>query len=157
MWFGTKGLPPYSLGDAELDDQFKNGEVERRIWLTGMTALAQYRVYDYIYAEAGPEIFLRTKARDIFTAESEAGDLSLERDIKDQTSIFEFGLALGVSYHLQKGTGMMFGFRYYWGLTDVMKNDAGSQQFRMWQITSGIPIGRKKSMEKTKAAEKNSE
>lgn len=151
MWFGTKGLEPYSLDDAELDNQFKDGAVERRIWLTGLTALGQYRVYDYIRIEAGPEIFLRTKAKDTFKAEPAAGDLSLERDIKDQTAAFEVGLALGLSYHLQKGRGMMFGLRYYWGLTDVMKNDPDSQQLRMWQITSGIPIGRKKSMEKTKA------
>jgi hypothetical protein len=154
MWFGTKGIKPYSLGDAELDNQFKDGEVERRIWLTGLTALGQYRVYDYIRLEAGPEIFLRFKAKDTFKAEPEAGELSLERDIKDETSTFEVGLALGVSYHLQKGTGMMFGLRYYWGLTDVMKNEAASQQFRMWQITSGIPIGRKKSTENAKPAEK---
>lgn len=150
MAFGTKGLTPYSLGDAGLDSLFQNGEVERRVWLTGITALGQYRVWDYIRVEGGPEIFLRFKAKDKFLAEPEAGDLSLERNIKDQTSTFEVGLALGASYQLGKGTGMMFGIRYYWGLTDVMKNDAGNQQFRMWQITSGIPIGRKK-MEKEKA------
>lgn len=153
MAFGTKGLAPYSLNDTALDAQFQNGEVERRIWLTGITALGQYRVWDYIRVEAGPEIFLRFKAKDNFTAESEAGDLSLERNIKDQTSTFEVGLALGASYQLGKGTGMMFGIRYYWGLTDVMKNDPGNQQFRMWQITSGIPIGRKKKMEKMNAQE----
>lgn len=149
MPFGTKGLTPYSLNDAELDAQFQGGEVERRIWLTGITALGQYRVWDYIRVEAGPEIFLRFKAKDKFIAESEAGDLSLERSIKDQTSTWEIGLALGASYQLGKGAGMLFGIRYYWGLTDVMKNDPGNQQFRMWQITSGIPIGRKKKMEKS--------
>lgn len=151
--FGTKGLPPYSIGDPALDAQFQGGEVTRRIFLTGLTALVQYRVYDYIGVEAGPGIYLRMKARDIFSVEQETGDLSLERKITDQTSTFEVGFAIGAFYQLGKGTGMLFGLRYYIGLTDVMINDAGNQQFRMWQITSGIPIGRKKKMEKMKAAE----
>lgn len=153
MAFGTKGLTPYSLNDPGLDAQFQNGTIERRIWLTGITALGQYRVWDYVSVEGGPELFLRFKARDKFIASPEAGDLTLEHNIKDQTSAFEAGLAVGASYQLGKGTGMMFGLRYYWGLTDVMKNDAGNQQFRMWQITSGIPIGRKKKTAKTDAPE----
>lgn len=144
FFFGTKGLTPYPLEDPALDAQFAAGSVERKIQLTGITALAQYRVWDYIRIEAGPELFLRTKAIDVFKAELPSGDLELERDIKDETATFESGVALGATYQLGKGTGMFLGFRYYWGLTDVLVNDTGNQQFRMWQITSGIPIGRKK-------------
>ncbi|MDX2133652.1 MAG: hypothetical protein SFV52_02655 [Saprospiraceae bacterium] len=148
FFFGAKGLPPYPLEDPTLDAQFAAGSVERKIQLTGMTALAQYRVWDYIRIEAGPELYLRTKAIDVFKAESPSGDLELERDIKDQTATFESGVALGATYQLGKGTGMFLGFRYYWGLTDVLTEDTGNQQFRMWQITSGIPVGRKKKLAK---------
>lgn len=148
---GAQNLKPYALDDAGLDAQFQNGKVTRKLTYMGMTALGLYRVYDHIYLELGPQLYLRTKAYDYFTAEPAAGELSLKHNIKEETGQWQSGISTGLCYRLGNGTGMSIGLRYYWGLTDVMKNDPDSQQFRLWQVTGGIPIGRKKKMEKMKA------
>ena len=105
----------------------------------------EYNIQQRWYIEAGPQLTLRTKAADIFTANKPDGKLQLEHDIKDEVARWEFSLIAGAGYKFGKGTGMALGIRYNWGISDVMKNTATYEQNRGFYIVSNIPIGRKKA------------
>jgi len=145
---GGKGIAPYPLNDPQLDLQFANGSVERKISYVGLMTAIQYTVEHSWYIEAGPQLTLRTKAKDIFKVKTDDGELLLDRDIRDEINRWEFSLMSGLGYKLDKGTGMTFGLRYNWGLSDVEKNVAGYQQNRGFYVLSNIPIGRNKMKKK---------
>jgi len=141
---GGKGISPYPLNDPQLDIQFASGSVERKINYVGLMTAIQYTVQHSWYIEAGPQLTLRTKAKDIFKNKTEDGELKLTRDISDQIARWEFSLMTGLGYKLGKGSGMAFGLRYNWGLSDIEKNVDGFQQNRGFYVLSNIPIGRNK-------------
>jgi Outer membrane protein beta-barrel domain len=146
---GGKGIAPYALNDPQLDLQFAEGSVERKISYVGLMTAIQYTIDHSWYIEAGPQLTLRTKAKDIFKVKTEDGELLLDRDIRDEINRWEFSLISGAGYKFGKGSGMALGVRYNWGLSDVQLNTAGYQQNRGFYLLSNIPIGRnkKKKME----------
>jgi hypothetical protein len=138
---GVSKLQPYTLGDANLDSLLQNGEVTRKIKNITVPVLIRYRVTNQFFAEAGPQIGLRTKAKDIF----ESGDLTYENKIEENITRFDFGLALGLAQKLGKEPGgMTLGIRYYFGLTDIDKLTTGSQKNGVLQINASIAVGAKK-------------
>ncbi len=149
---GGEGISPYPLNDPQLDIQFANGSVERKLNYVGLMSALQYTIEHSWYIEAGPQLTIRTKAKDIFTTKTDDGELSLTRDIRDDVARWEFSLVSGLGYKLGKGTGMAFGIRYNWGISDVMINNTGFEQNRGFYVVSNIPIGRKKK-EKTNKQE----
>ena len=146
---GGKGITPYSLSDPQLDAQFADGKVERKINYVGLMSTLQYTVQHSWYIEAGPQLTIRTQAKDVFTSKKEDGELKLTRDIRDNVARWEFSLVSGGGYKFGKGTGMALGIRYNWGLSDVLKNTPGYEQNRGFYLLTNIPIGRNK---KEKAA-----
>jgi hypothetical protein len=147
---GGKGLTPYLLSDSALYDQFAaDGSVERKINYVGLMSAIEYNIQHRWYIEAGPQLALRTKAKDIFTANKHDGKLELTRDIEDEVARWEFSLLAGAGYKFGKGTGMALGVRYNWGISDVMKNTSTFEQNRGFYIVSNIPIGRKKKAAST--------
>ena len=141
---GGKGISPYPLNDPQLDLQFTGGEVERKINYVGLMTTIQYTVQHSWYVEAGPQLTIRTQAKDVFTKKTDDGELELTRDIRDEIARWEFSVVSGAGYKLGKGTGMAFGIRYNWGLSDVQKNTGGYQQNRGFYVLTNIPIGRNK-------------
>ena len=141
---GGKGIEPYPLNDPQLDLQFAEGSVERKINYVGLMTAIQYTIQNVWYFETGPQLTLRTKAHDIFQSKTADGELELKRDIEDQIARWEFSIIAGAGYKFGKGTGMALGVRYNWGISDVQTNTSGTQQNRGFYIVSNIPIGRKK-------------
>ena len=141
---GGKGITPYPLNDPQLDLQFANGSVERKISYVGLMTALQYTIDHSWYIETGPQLTLRTKAKDIFKVKTDDGELLLDRDIRDEINRWEFSLVSGAGYKFGKGSGMALGVRYNWGLSDVQKNTNGYQQNRGFYVLSNIPIGRNK-------------
>src|SRR4051812_14156587 len=76
---GATKLKPYSLNDANLDSLLSTGDVTRKIKNITVPLLIRYRIKNKFFAEAGPQIGLRTKAKDFF----ESGDLTYENKIED--------------------------------------------------------------------------
>lgn len=139
---GVNNFSPYSLGDAVLDSLFQHADVTRKIKNITLPVLMRYRIYKLLFAEAGPQIGLRTKAKDEF----EAGDLSYEKKIEEQFTRFDVGLAMGLNQRFSdKKTSMSIGMRYYTGFTDVDKLTAGTQRNGVWQVLISIPVGAGKS------------
>lgn len=144
---GSRGLPVYSLNDHGLDTMFAAGHVEREINYLGLVTTAQYRIFNYINLEVGPQIILRTKAKDIFYTDRNDGTLKFEKNISDAATRFDIGAMTGISYQI-KGNGIKIGVRYYLGFIDIFPQDAGSNTNRSFQLAGFIPVGRKKALAK---------
>ncbi|MDI3320659.1 outer membrane beta-barrel protein [Pinibacter soli] len=149
---GSKGLPVYNLNDVPLDTLFATGHVKRELNYLGLVTTAQYRAFNYFNIEAGPQIILRTKAKDIFYTDRNNGTLNFEKDISDAATRFDIGAMTGISYQI-KGNGVKIGVRYYFGFIDIFPQDAGSNTNRSFQLGAYIPVGRKKALAKKQQAE----
>jgi hypothetical protein len=142
---GAKGLPVYTLGDATLDTIYQHGNLQRSISYLGLTTTLQYRIWKYLNVEAGPNVLLRTKATDLFHADLELGEQLFEKEMKEATTTFDFGITSGISWQFSKGRGLKLGIRYYVGLVDLYASDEGTNAARSFQINLFIPIGQAKA------------
>ncbi|TRZ41811.1 outer membrane beta-barrel protein [Robertkochia solimangrovi] len=144
---GASDLPVYPTGDSLLDTQFMYGNIDREINYLSLPISIQYVTKPGIYAEIGPQISLRFKAKDIFNADINDEELRYIRDIKDETTNFDLGWLAGIGYYIGKAKTTSIGFRYYGGFTDVMKNIENKQHHNQWAIYANIPIGRHENPE----------
>jgi hypothetical protein len=145
---GAEGLPVYSLGDPVLDSMFYSGSVQRVISCLGLVPTIQYRFWKNCNLELGPQVLLRLKVKDNFTAGNEGGDLKFEKDISSTATRFDFGISGGVSWQFNKGTGVKISMRYYEGLVDIFHADAGKNATRTVQLNVYLPVGREKKKQK---------
>jgi hypothetical protein len=150
--FGAKDIAPYPLGDANLDSLYVNGSVNRAVKAIGLPLLMRYRIAGSFFVEAGPQIDLITNAKDIFKTKVNDNELSYENKTKDEYTRFDVGYVLGVAYKIIPGSrGMTLGIRYNGGLTDIMKNESGSQMNSAWLFNVYIPVGAGKAEKKAAA------
>lgn len=150
---GANDLPVYSLNNAELDNAFVGGHVDRKINYFHVPIMMKYKFDNHIYVKAGTQLGLLSKAYDEFKSDYGGEDLTYKNKIRDQIHVIDAGLAIGAGYRLMGGNGMNIGVNYYHGLVTVMKGDSNPNQYhRSFYITAGIPIGKGKA--EKKAAEK---
>ena len=156
---GGQGYAPYTIGNAELDSLFTGGKLSRKISYFNVPILARYQFKNMLYIEAGPNLGLRYKAYDIFTADVEdKKDLTYELDVRDRYSRIDAGVMAGVGFQVLKGTGYNFGMRYYYGLTEIMKDPTGDPQHNStYYLYFSMPVGageKAKAKAEAKAKEK---
>ncbi len=146
---GANDLPVYSLNNAELDNAFAGGHVDRKIGYFNVPIMIKYKFDNHIYVKAGTQLGLLSKAYDEFKSDFEGEDLTYKNKIRDQIHVIDAGLAIGAGYRLMGGNGMNLGVNYYHGLVTVMKGDSNPNQYhRSFYITAGIPIGKGKAEKK---------
>lgn len=146
---GANGLPVYSLDNAELDNAFVGGHVDRKINYFNVPIMMKYKFDNHIYVKAGTQLGLLSKAFDEFKNDYGGEDLVYKNKIRDQIHVIDAGLAIGAGYRLMGGNGMNIGVNYYYGLVTVMKGDSNPNQYhRSLYITAGIPIGKGKAEKK---------
>ncbi|MBL8002080.1 MAG: PorT family protein [Flavobacteriales bacterium] len=140
--WGAKGLPTYSLGDAELDSVFHGGSVERRLNYFNVPIMAKYS-FGRLFAMAGPQLSLGYKSYDVFSRDiEEEEDLTYRLENRSLYRPIEAGLCAAAGVRLYKGYGMNLLVRYYHGLTEIRKDPAGAMWTnRGWHLQVGIPIG----------------
>jgi Outer membrane protein beta-barrel domain len=140
---GGQGMDPYTLGNADLDSLFVGGKMSRKISYFNVPILARYQFKNMLYIEAGPNLGLRYKAYDIFYADVEdKKDLSYSLDVRDQFTRIDAGIMAGIGFQVLKGTGYNFGMRYYQGLTEIMKVNAGDPQHNStYYLYFSMPVG----------------
>ncbi len=156
---GIADLPPYNLGDPNLDSSFKGGEVDRKMDYFNVPVMIKYRFKNNFYVETGPTFGLFYNSFDEFTNEINDDDLVYKVERKKDYYLLDAGWTAGIGYRLSKGNGMNLGIRYYLGFVDVTADgDASSVKNRSVYFNVGIPIGVKKARERAakKEAEKNS-
>src|SRR5215203_3401609 len=143
---GADDLPVYSLNDAALDSTFAGGSVKRKIKYFNVPVMIKYQLKNGIYAKAGIQLGLRSKAFDEFTNKViDKEDLKYTLKTKDVYHPLDGGLAFGLGYRIMKGNGINIGLQYYVGLIDVVISDTSPNQYnRVLYLTAGIPIGKNK-------------
>jgi hypothetical protein len=160
---GATLKPPYPLNtgdeaiDSDLDAVFATGEVDRKIAYFNVPVLARYKFKNNVFIEAGPMVGLQfNKSKDVFTADIEGDDITLETSTMKDYHRFDIGVEAGLGYQLKIFHGMNFGVRYYQGLGDISVQEYGvAQRNSSWYIFASIPIGAGlKAQEKNAAAAK---
>ena len=141
---GANNLPVYSLNNDTLDQAFAGGHVERKLRYFNVPVLIKYNFRNNIFIKGGIQLGLLHKAFDeFFNTIIEKDDITFKMKTRDQFNSIDAGFAFGVGYRLLKGNGMNLNLQYYYGLTDIMKNDLSPAQFnRVLYLTAGIPIGK---------------
>ncbi|MBA4319265.1 MAG: PorT family protein, partial [Flavobacterium sp.] len=143
---GADGLAIYSLDNAELDNAFAEGHVDRKINYFNVPIMIKYKFDNNIYVKAGTQLGLLGKAFDEFKNNYDGEDLEYKNNIRDQIHVIDAGLAVGMGYRLMGGNGMNIGMQYYHGLVTVMKGDSSPKLYnRSFYVTVGIPIGKGKA------------
>ena len=141
---GAAGIAAYDLDDPSLNNFYADSEVTRKINYFSIPATMRYAFQGTYFVELGPQISFRIKAQDIFEADLTQGDLTLERDIRQQVNRFDFGFVSGIGMYIGKEKVNAFGLRYQGGFSDAMKNLAGKQNHSQVAIYADLPIGRGK-------------
>lgn len=141
---GAGAIPTYDLGDASLNTFYAEADVKRRINYFSIPATMRYVFNGAYFLELGPQISVRTNAKDVFDADLAQGDLELEVDIRDEVQRFDFGFLTGAGLYIGKDRINSLGIRYHGGFSDVMKNEAGKQNHSQIAIYANLPIGRGK-------------
>lgn len=127
---GSKDLPVYDLGNADLNAAFAGGSVNRRLSYFNVPVLMKYRFKNNFSVEAGPMFGLMNKSTDVFTNKvKDRDDLSYKIKIRDNYHPLDAGLMAGVGYRLMGGNGINLGIRYYYGFVDVLVDDSTPNQY----------------------------
>lgn len=139
---GAKNIDVYSLNNTELDTAFSGGSVQRKISYFNVPLVLKRNLNNHFYLGLGGMVSLRSKAKDIFTQTIvDDDDLTYELDIKDKITTLDAGLLGTFNYKIKEG-GMNIFFKYYYGLVNINKIDAGGKYFnRSIYLGVGIPIG----------------
>jgi hypothetical protein len=146
---GTAGLPVYSLNNADLDNAFVGGQVQRKINYFNVPIGMKYKFNPRFFALGAMVPSLRNKAHDIFTTEFGKDDLEFKRDINSELHRLDFGVMGGLGYRLMGGNGMNLTLSYYYGLVDIVIKDTTPEQYNTsLYLSVGIPIGAGKAKEK---------
>lgn len=152
---GAGNLSVYPLGSPDLDNTFAGGSVERKLNYFNVPFLIKYNFRNHFYVEAGPQFGLLYNAYDEFTNNVQGGDVTYEKNIRDDYHPLDAGIVAGIGYRLMGGNGMNLGVRYYYGLVDVVIDDSiADVANRSLYITVGIPIGVGKAKERGNFDEK---
>ncbi len=139
---GASGIAVYSMGDPELDDVFAGGNVIRRLSYFYVPATLKYRFDNNLFVEAGVQLGLLYNAEDIFrNTVNSKNDLLFTNDVFDNYNRLDAGVATGIGYKLMKKMGMSIGAFYYYGLTNINKENNMSSYNSMLYFYVDIPIG----------------
>lgn len=74
----------------------------------------------------------------VVSAKAKAGDI--EADIKDFVNTIDFGVGLGLGYELE--TGLNFGARYNYGLSNLNKEGDAKNNNSVFQLSVGYFFGK---------------
>jgi hypothetical protein len=141
---GAQNLAVYDLNNADLNNAFAGGSVDRRLSYFNVPLLIKYKFKSNFSVKAGPMLGLMNKSYDVFTNKViDKEDLTYKLKIRDRYHPLDAGLMVGVDYRLLGGNGMNLGVHYYLGLVDItIEDDLPNQYNRSLYFSVGIPIGK---------------
>lgn len=137
---GADDITPYPTGSDSLDAMFVGGAVTRKIRTISLPLLVRYRIKGLFYAEAGPQIDWMLKVKDTFERKENHNELSYETRVDEHFTRFDLGMVVGLHQKLKKDKGMGLGVRYFYGITDLMKEN-GQQTNQTICFIVAIPVG----------------
>lgn len=118
---GATGMETYPIGNPEFDAVYQDGTMTKKINVFYVPILFQQRFNDNRwYIEAGPQLGLLHKPKDLFEVDVDGGESSYELVVKDNYKHIDAGLYGGVGYKFKKEIkSISAGIGYYYGLVNV--------------------------------------
>lgn len=155
--WGVNNLRPYPTGDHDVDSlMYAEGTMDRKISYFNVPISYCHYIYKGVFLEGGFMLGLRTKATDEMRATSDVGDeVIVNVDIRNQMTRLDAGLLGGAGYKFQKGLGVAFGVRYYYGLVEAHTDNWGNKHNNsnlFFFVTA--PIGKGKADRKREEKER---
>jgi hypothetical protein len=155
--WGTNNLRPYPTGDDDVDSlMLEEGTMDRNISYFNVPISYCHYIYKGVFLEGGFMFGLRSKATDEMRATSDVGDeVIVKVDISNQMTRLDAGLLGGAGYKFQKGLGVAFGVRYYYGLVEAHTDNWGNKHNNsnlFFFVTA--PIGKGKAQRKQEEKER---
>ena len=145
---GATGMATYSIGDEDFDAVFKDGKLTKKISCFYVPILFHQRFNNRWYIEAGPQLGLIHKPKDIFDVSEFGGDISYKRVVRDEYKYIDAGLLGGVGFKFKKKPkSVSAGINYYYGLVNVSKTPDLKIRNSSIYFYVKIPIGAGKSKE----------
>jgi len=141
---GADKLSDNDLAFLNADVYQTEGEYSQVLNYFIVPALAQYKLKNHIYFEAGPQFGLMHKAWVEYKSDVEGKAARVREYNKDMINRFEVGAAVGGGYQLLDGKGMTLGVKYYFGFIDVYKDKSGTKNSSLF-LKVNIPIGAAKA------------
>lgn len=143
---GATGMPTYPIGDEDFDAVFQDGVLTKKISCFYVPILFHQRFNHRWYIQAGPQLGLIYKPKDIFKISESGGDLSYKRIVRDEYKYIDAGLLGGVGFKFKKKTkSVSAGINYYYGLVNVSKTPDLKIRNSSIYFYVKIPIGAGKS------------
>jgi len=145
---GATGMATYPIGDEDFDAVYQDGTLTKKISCFYVPILFHQRFNNRWYIEAGPQVGLIHKPRDIFEITDHGGELTYKRDVKDEYKHIDAGLLGGVGFKFRKEPkSMSAGINYYYGLVNVSENPDLKIKNSSIYFYLKIPIGVEKKKE----------
>jgi hypothetical protein len=156
---GASNVNVYSVDDENLDSVMANGYIKRVVPYFNVPITIKYRFKNNIFVLGGAQLGLMNRAEDEFTNKLERkDDIIYKEDTKDQYRRIDGGATIGAGYKFRYGAMMNIGVRYYYGLTNVFKDDFkvryGNTTNSSLYVFAEIPIGAKRKTRPPKDEDK---
>jgi len=123
---------------------FTFGTYEQNISFFHVPVTLKYRFKNHFYVHFGPQFALRTKAILVFKSTQNNLAIETKTENRELFTPLEVSVIGGIGYKLRKGTGMNVGIKYFYGLTNIFKDDFFNSKNSSFYIYVGIPIGKEK-------------
>jgi len=162
---GFRYLPTYKTGNISIDaviDSFNNTTVERKVNYIHVPILSRFELFkmerkkgtNSFFIQGGPQISLRTKAKDVFTAEIDKNTLTFDNDLRDEIRRFDVSINAGLVWKFRKLVELSASYNQ--GFLDIDKSDvSGTNRNQFVMVNANIPIGgSKKKKEEAETIEK---
>ncbi len=140
---GAQNINTYYTGNADMDSLFLDGTIERKLSYFNVPIMVRYKFKNELFIEGGANLGLLYKAYDNFYADvKDEEDLLFSLEVRDHYNRIDAGAMAGIGYSVLKGTGYNFGIRYYYGLTELMKDNTGDpQRNSAIYLFASLPVG----------------
>jgi hypothetical protein len=164
---GATNIPLDHPGNPPINDSVYNGfvnaggSVEKVMNTFYVPMNLQYMTKARIFVEAGAQVGLVFKTRDLYQADVDG--YTLHYEVKQKLSNnqtyrwIDAGVNGGIGYKTKGKLGMKIGVWYYYGLVNIYKDDINAKAYNQsLYVLATIPIGKKKAAEaraKREAAE----
>lgn len=102
--------------------------------------LLRYTFENKIFVEAGTQFGLMYDAWVEYNSDIDGRESTIKEYNEEDINRIDAGLMAGIGYKLSKNKGMSFALKYYYGLVDVYKNKAGTNNSSIF-VEVTVPIG----------------
>jgi outer membrane protein with beta-barrel domain len=119
-----------------------SGSYEQKIAYFHVPVTIKYRFKNHIYLSLGPQFALRSKAKLVFKTDANNKNLTVETNNSDLFTRLEVAATSTLGYKLKQGKGMSIGVKYFYGLTNIFKDNYFNSRNSSFYVYTVIPIGR---------------